>query len=177
MKIEPFIRQFVTYCESNKVDYALIGAFAMQAYGYTRATRDIDFVVRGRSQEKIVSYLESIGFETLHRSKGYSNHLHPIGPIRIDFVYVDDMTAGKIFKETKLVAIFKNITVPVVKAEHLLTMKLFAAKNAPERQLRELADIKELVKTADIDKGYVKKMFEKYGLGDRVSEVTDDNYR
>jgi len=177
MKIEPFLKHFVKFCERESIDYALIGAFAMQAYGYVRATRDVDFVVRRQSQSKIVPYLESLGFETLHRSDGYSNHLHPIGPLRIDFVYVDDATAEEIFKETKQTTIFKNISVPVAKAEHLVKMKLFAAKNAPERLLRELADIKELVKAAKIDKVLLKQLFEKHGLGDRVSEVCDEKYR
>jgi len=176
MKIEPFIKQFISFCERGSIDYALIGAFAMQAYGYVRATRDIDFVVRRQSQSKIVSHLESIGFETIHRSDGYSNHLHPVGSLRVDFVYVDDATAEKIFAETKRVTLFKNIAVPVAKAEHLLAMKLFAAKNAPERLLRELADIKELAKAAGIDKGILKQLFEKYGFGGRLNEVSDDKY-
>ena len=126
--------------------------------------------MRRKSQSKIVVYLESIGFETTHSSDSYSNHLHPIGSLRVDFVYVDDTTAEKIFRETNQAAIFKNISVPVVKAEHLVDMKLFAAKNAPERRLRELADIKELVKAARIDNALLKQLFEKHGLGDRVSE-------
>jgi hypothetical protein len=177
MKIQPFIRQFISFCEREKIEYALIGAFAMQAHGYIRATRDIDFVVRLKSQTRIIPYLESLGFETLHRSDGYSNHLHPIGSLRVDFVYVDDATAEEIFKETKQTMIFKNISVPVVKAEHLVKMKLWAAKNAPERLLHELADIKELVKAAHIDKALIKQLFEKQGLGDRVSEVCDVTYR
>ena len=176
MKIDLFIKGFVSFCEREKIDHALIGAFAMQAYGYVRATRDIDFVARQTSQSKIIPYLESLGFETLHRSDGYSNHLHPIGSLRVDLVYVNDATAKKIFSETNHFVIFKNIPVPVVKAEHLVDMKLFAAKNAPERLLHELADIKELVKATHIDKELLKQLFEKNGLGDRVSEVSDDKY-
>jgi hypothetical protein len=174
MKIEPFIRQFVLFCEREKIDFALIGAFAMQAYGYVRATRDIDFVARRKSRTTIITRLESLGFETLHSSDGYSNHLHPVGTLRVDFVYVDDPTAEKIFKEASRTTFLKNITVPVATAEHLVNMKLFAAKNAPERMLRELADIKELVKSAGIDYSSVQRLFEKYGFGDRVHEVCDD---
>lgn len=31
----------------------MIGAFALKAYGYTRATQDVDFVARQRDQRKI----------------------------------------------------------------------------------------------------------------------------
>lgn len=177
MNIKPFIKQFISFCKREKIDYALIGAFAMQAYGYVRATRDVDFVVRQKSHSKIIPYLESIGFETTHSSDGYSNHIHPIGSLRVDFVYVDDATAEKIFKETNHTVIFKNITVPVAKAEHLVDMKLFTVKNAPERRLQEFADIKELVKAAGIDNALLKQLFEKHGLGNRVSEVCDEPYR
>ena len=63
----------------EKLDYALIGAFALHAYGYTRATKDVDFITRLEYQEIIIKYLESIDFETLNRSDSFSNHLYSVG--------------------------------------------------------------------------------------------------
>jgi hypothetical protein len=31
------------FFERERIDYALIGTFALKAYGYTRATQDVDF--------------------------------------------------------------------------------------------------------------------------------------
>nr|HID59675.1 hypothetical protein [Desulfobacterales bacterium] len=88
----------VEFSEREKIDYALIGAFALKAYGYTRATQDVDFIVRYEHQAKIVSYLESIGFETMYSSTGYPNHVHPLSGLGgIDLVYVKSQTAESIF--------------------------------------------------------------------------------
>jgi hypothetical protein len=59
--------------------FALIGGVALAAYGLVRTTLDLDLVVESRCQDDLVAFLESLGFGTLHRSSGYSNHLHRIG--------------------------------------------------------------------------------------------------
>ena len=79
MTIKEQFRILTEFFERENLDYAVIGAFALYAYGYTRATRDVDFITRIEYQNKVVQYLQSLGFETLNRSEGFSNHLHPIG--------------------------------------------------------------------------------------------------
>ena len=44
--------------DREKAEYAVIGAFALYAYGYMRATRDIDFAVRIEFRERAINYLE-----------------------------------------------------------------------------------------------------------------------
>jgi hypothetical protein len=41
--------------------------------------------------------------------------------------------------------ISEGISVPVVRPEHLIALKIFAMKNDPERTFREIADIQELL--------------------------------
>lgn len=55
----------VDFFNRERMDFAVIGAFGLHAYGYSRTTRDIDFLARIKSQEKIVVFLDSIGFELL----------------------------------------------------------------------------------------------------------------
>jgi hypothetical protein len=59
------ILALVDFFESHRMDYALAGAFALKAYGYLRATQDVDFVARQEEQHAIIQFLESLGFETL----------------------------------------------------------------------------------------------------------------
>lgn len=68
----PFKEHFkilTEFFDREHLDYAVIGAFALHAYGYTRATTDVDFITRVECQDKIVQYLESLGFETLNRHR------------------------------------------------------------------------------------------------------------
>ncbi len=158
----------------EKLDFAIIGAFALHAYGYTRATTDVDFIARTDCQKKIVGYLESIGFETLSFSEGYSNHLHPIGNIRFDLVYVEGETARSIFQGATKKLILENLELPVVSPDHLILLKLFAIHNEPGRKFKELSDIQEICRRTNIDKTALLKYFKKYGLEEYYDEIIAD---
>jgi len=98
MKFKKTFQLLIDFFERERIDYALIGAFALKAYGYTRATQDVEFIARQKDQKKIIVNLESLRFETLYSSTGYSNHLHPLSGLgRIDFVYVKGGHSGKHF--------------------------------------------------------------------------------
>ena len=172
MKFKKIFEFLISFFKKEKIDYALIGAFALRAYGYTRATQDVDFIVRYNDQGKIITYLESLGYETIYCSIGYSNHVHPIeGLGRIDFVYVRGKTADIIFSNVRHLLLFKDIKISVVSPEHLIALKIFAIKNDPERSFKELADIKYLISLPDIDMEMVRKDFEKYGLMEKYYEL------
>ncbi len=173
MNIKGVLENLLDFFDKEEIDFALIGAFALQAYGYVRATQDIDFVVRGEGQERVVRFLELLGYETLYRSKGFSNHVHQLASLgRIDFLYVEAETAGKLFSGTKPTLIFEGLSVPVVRPEHLIALKIFAMKNDPERSFREMADIQQLLSLVEIDVDEVKGYFEKYGQLEKFYELT-----
>jgi len=178
MKFKKVFRLLIDFFEREGIDYALIGAFALKAYGYVRATQDVDFIVRQEDQRKIIANLESLGFETLYSSTGYSNHVHPLSVLgRIDFVYVKGGTAERIFNESRRVLVFADLTLPVVKPEHIVALKVFAMKNNPERTLREMADIKELLNLPEINLQEVRECFEKYGQSERYYELVGEKQR
>jgi len=174
VNIKTALENLIGFFAKEKIDFALIGAFALQAYGYVRATQDIDFLVRGSGEQgKLVRFLESLGYETLYQSKGFSNHLHPLPSLgRIDFVYVEGETAEKLFSGAKPALIFEGLSVPVVRPEHLIALKVFAMKNDPERSLREMADIQQLLSLTEIDMDEVKGYFERYGQLEKFYELT-----
>lgn len=74
------------FLDQSATPHALIGGFAMHAYGVPRATIDLDFVVPVGAQDGLIRHLENHGYETLHRSPAYSNHLHRDAALgRVDF--------------------------------------------------------------------------------------------
>ncbi len=178
MKFKKIFQLLIDFFERERIDYALIGAFALKAYGYTRATQDLDFIARQKDRKKIIVNLESLGFETLYSSTGYSNHLHPLSGLgRIDFVYVKGDTAESIFKEAVRILLFDNLTVPVVRPEHIVALKVFAMKNDPDRALREMADIKELLNLPEINLQEVRKYFKKYGQMERYYDIVGEKQK
>jgi hypothetical protein len=172
MGFKKVFQLLIDFFEREGIDYALIGALSLKAYGYIRATQDVDFIVRQEDQGKIIAHLESLGFETLYSSTGYSNHMHPLSGLgRIDCVYVKGATAERIFNESRRILILGDLTLPVVRPEHIVALKVFAMKNNPERALREMADIKELLNLQEINLPEVREYFEKYGLLERYYEL------
>ena len=157
--------------ENKDLKFAVIGGWALSAYGFYRATLDLDFVVDSDGQSPVVTYLESLGYETLHRSSGYSNHLHRDHDFgRIDFVYIGGETRQKLFGAVRQ----KNGPagpMPVLRPEHLIALKVLAMKNAPERTQQELADIRLLYTLDGVDQSEVLGYFEKHGLERRLHDI------
>ncbi len=171
MGLPDVARTVAEHMTRNKRDFALIGAFALYAYGYVRATRDIDFVVRLSDRAAVCRLLESLGFTTTHVSDAFSNHVHPVGPTQVDFMYVEGATADSIFAEATTRAVFDGQQLPVVSPTHLLTMKLFSAGNNAQRRLKDLADAAEIVRRTGIEKRTVQKLCTRYGLEKYLDEI------
>jgi hypothetical protein len=102
MKFRRILETLVRSFGERTIDFAVIGALALQAHGYARATQDIDFVVR---------------------------------------------------------------------AEHLIAMKVFAMSNDPDRAFREMGDLHYHMNLPGIDDREVKAYFARHGQLDRYREL------
>jgi hypothetical protein len=92
MQFDEVLRTWVTWFEAQPIAYALAGGNALRAWGHTRLTYDVDFVIDGKARAKAVAFAESLGYETAHESAGYSNHYHPdeaLGHVDLMYVYGD----------------------------------------------------------------------------------------
>ncbi len=144
----------------------------MAAYDLPRATFDLDLVVEGTCQDKLVQNMEALGYETVHRSAGYSNHAHPTTALgSVDFVYVRGDTADKLFREVRRVPGPGGTSVPIPSPEHLAAMKVLAMKNDPVRTFQELGDIRHLITVAGADRKAVRAQFVRHGLEKRYREL------
>ncbi len=172
MDFERVLREVAKFFEREGFNYAVIGAFALHAYGMTRATRDLDFVTEFPAQRSLIAFLETINYETLHVSSGYSNHLNRDPAMgRLDFVYVSGETNRQLFGSAQKLLMLGEISIPVPRREHIAAMKIHAMKNDPERTFREMADILFLMQQPGIDKKEIRDYFEKQGLMDRYNEI------
>ncbi len=161
------------FFEREGFRFAAVGAFGLHAYGLSRATLDLDLATESRAQPKLIEFLESLGYETLHQSAGYSNHLHPHADLgRIDFVYVSGETSQRLLGGGGTMLQLGGRSVPVPRAEHLAAMKIHAMKNDPSRTLQEMADIQFLLRLPDVDHEEIRAYFEQSGLLERYLEIT-----
>jgi hypothetical protein len=154
--------------------FAVVGGWAMNSYGRGRATFDLDLVVPREVQDELIARLQSMGYETLHRSAGYSNHLHQDPSWgRVDLIYVRGETRDRLFANATRREVFPGVTAAVPKAEHLAAMKVTAMKNDPSRRLGELADIRALLRLPGVDRDEVRGYFEREGLGHDYDEISE----
>jgi hypothetical protein len=169
------LRHLSTWFEAQNQPYALIGGGALAAYGHLRTTLDLDFVVPAEIQDELVNFMVQSGYETLHRSSGYSNHLNADPELgRLDFVYVSGPTQTALFAEARKLPGPDALETPVPKPEHLIAMKVQAMKNDPSRRFQDLEDIRFLVSLPDVDRDAVRDRFARAGLEERFRELTED---
>jgi hypothetical protein len=160
------------FLDEKGIRYGVIGGIALAAYGLLRMTQDLDLVVEASGQDAILRFMESRGYETLHRSTGYSNHRHPDPSWgRIDFVYIGLETSRKLFTESRISHGPGGHSIPLPKPEHLAALKVLAMKNDPARTFQELADIRFLLSLPGVDRHEIKGYFERHGLEDRLDEL------
>lgn len=161
-----------SFLAQEGVPVAVVGGVALAAYGHSRMTLDLDLVTDARAQDAVVSFMEGRGFATLHRSSGYSNHLHP-DPAhgRVDFVYVRGETARRLFDGVRSMPGPGGRTIAVPRPEHLIAMKVQAMRDAPDRTCQELVDIGHLVRLDGVDLHEVAGYFEQHGLTERWHEL------
>jgi hypothetical protein len=99
--------------------------------------------------------------------------VHPLAKLgRIDFIYVEGETADIILSEARPLFLIDDLSVPVVRAEHLIALKVFAMKNDPERVFREMADLQFLLRLPGLDVEEIRGYFEKYGQMEKYDELT-----
>jgi len=109
--------------------------------------------------------MEGLGYDTLHQSTGYSNHLHENPDWgRVDFVYVRGTTSQELFSSAAEVEGPAGVRVLVPRLEHLLAMKVLAMKNDASRRLQDMADVKALLAVPGLNRDEVRGYFERHGL-------------
>jgi len=132
----------------------LIGGHAVNAYGYSRTTLDVDFLIATESFSKWRPALESLGY----RWKGQTETFARLDPpdtdpatFPIDVMFVSPVTFAKLDAE-KTELDFGDTKLPVPQPLHLIALKLHAMKN-PERlkKGKDLPDIVNLVSVCGID--------------------------
>ena len=96
MNIHPDFNEFVAVLNKNKVEYVIVGSFALAFHGYPRATGDIDFWIRPTpvNIKALFRVLGQFGFQKLDISEDdlISGKIIQLGypPVRIDLITVLD---------------------------------------------------------------------------------------
>lgn len=145
MEAQEDYRELLGLLNEHKVDYIIIGGYALARHGAPRATGDLDILVRMSEQnaDRIVRALGAFGFETCDLAP--ADFQDPdkeiqlgVPPVRVDFVTAitgvswDEAFSGRVDGEYGDVPVF-----------YIGREQLIANKRALGRK-RDLADLEAL---------------------------------
>ncbi len=160
--------------QKYRIRYALIGGFALHAAGYTRATQDIDILVRKEDGAKVKRIMESFGYKAVHESEDVSNYVGKIKPLgQVDFIHAHRQYARQMLEQAKDAEILnRRFKVKVVRPEDIIGLKVQSSSNQPERYHQDMADIEHLIR-ANRDQLEMNLLREYFDLFDRGRELND----
>lgn len=142
------LRTIALVAEDKQMPFLLIGGHAVNAYGLSRQTGDIDLLGR-RSQRQMWLSL----FERLHYSPQQNDdrfcRFRPESILTwpVDLMFVDDETFAKLNSDSAEILV-GVANVRVVSARHLAILKIHALKYFQEdRYSKDLSDLRYLLRS------------------------------
>lgn len=133
------------------VDCLLIGGFAVNYYGYSRNTLDVDFMFPGDQLDQVKQIMVEEGFTniSIHDNVVFFNK--PGNPLRIDFLRADARTMQSLLSHSITIRMHGcDLKVPGLK--DLIAMKIFALTQSTDRRLaKDLPDISYLTVINNLD--------------------------
>ena len=144
-RLQKDLKEFVELLLEKKVDFVVVGSYALAFHGHSRFTQDIDFFI-GTSEEnasKLVVLVREFGFEALDLTQEHfknPNMVVQLGspPNRIDLLTVIDGLEFNEVWEGRQYGDLDGLSVPFISRDHFLKNK--RASGRP----KDLADVAEL---------------------------------
>jgi hypothetical protein len=163
MDFEKVFRLLLANFDETKINFALIGGFALASWGYPRSTLDIDFLLDKNdlpgTKKLMVSYGYNISYES-EESISFQGGIAPLG--RVDFILAHrDYTLAMLKRSITKDILDGKFKIKVVRAEDLIGLKVQASSNDPERYHQDMADIENLIKEnySSLDFELIKEYF------------------
>jgi len=129
------------------VKFLLIGGMALPAFDVVRQTVDVDCLIASSKIDELQGVLNVAGYKEIARSANFVRYSsQSVYHYDVDVLLVDDDTFRKLMAGSRVFdtghAVFQ---VPCVK--HMILLKLHAAKNDSRRELKDIGDIVEIIRS------------------------------
>ena len=127
------------------VDFLMIGGHAVNQYGYSRATIDVDFMIASDDLDSVQSVMKDAGFTNISQSENVVFFNKPGFALRVDFLKVDANTMKTLLLDAQEVE-YGGQLVKIPSLENLIAMKLFSLSSGSSgRWEKDFPDIVHLV--------------------------------
>ena len=146
--------------ERNGIEYAVIGAVALNQHGYRRFTEDIDLLLSKEGLEQFRQKLVGLGyrpaFEGAKKKFRTTDENIPVEIITSGEFPGDGLPKPVVFPEPAEFAVVID-GVKTVSLEKLIELKLTSGMTAGDR-LKDLADVQEMIKLKALDETFAEKL-------------------
>jgi len=161
------------------IPFLMIGGHAVNHYGYTRATMDVDFMIAAKDIDSVREVMRSSGFTNVSDGETVIFFSRPGSSLRVDFLPVDTETMKQLLAGAVDVS-YGGTQLKVPGLNDLLAMKLFTLKGGnPRRKERDASDVVQLMILNDLelekdlkplcDRFATKELFKE--LANRIQEL------
>jgi len=161
--------------QEQDIRYALMGGFAMGAWGVPRGTVDIDFLVHRDDMDKVARIMGGLGYECKYKTENVSQYLSPLRVFgEVDFLHAFRTPSLSMLERAEERQMFNGtIAIRVLKIEDLIGFKVQAIANNEARKVADMADIESLMafNRDTIDWSLIEEYFAMFGFDDLLSEL------
>jgi hypothetical protein len=159
--------------KARGINCALMGGYALGAYGVGRATLDLDLLVDAGDLPKLAEAMAALGYEKAYSSENVSQYVSRMAELgEVDFIHAFRPAAAKMLQRAvPMPGLPPGQELKVLRPEDIIGLKVQAIANNPERKHRDSADIEELLRAADVDWAAVKEYMELFNMGEYYREL------
>ncbi len=157
--VQQALERLTRALEELDIPYAIVGALALNEYGYRRVTVDVDVLL---TREGLARFKEErLGHGYVEQVAGSRGMRDTASGVAIDVLVTGDYPGdGRpkpvAFPDPALTAI-RGRRIALLPLEKLIELKLASGMTAPHR-LRDLADALELIRAARLPRSFVDQL-------------------
>ena len=145
MEVQKDFKELLALFKENRVDYVIVGAYALAFYGAPRQTGDIDLLVKPDAENgiRIVEALAKFGFKSLGFSKedfAKPDQIIQLGypPVRIDLITSLTGAAWEEVAENRVLGTYADLEVYYIGKEQFIINKRATGRK------KDLADLEAI---------------------------------
>jgi predicted nucleotidyltransferase len=170
-----FFETIATETNKQHLRFLVIGGLAVNFYGYSRDTADLDLLIRREDRGSWLKLFSELGY-TVYRDNEIFLQLSPPKQSAwpVDLMFVRETTFEPMFSVSCEVDLY-DVRSRIPSLEHLLMLKLHALKNGRiDRFLKDFLDVEHLIRInkLDIKSENIRQLFVKYGTMDLYEKVS-----
>ncbi|MDZ8119368.1 nucleotidyl transferase AbiEii/AbiGii toxin family protein [Pontiella agarivorans] len=153
------------------VEFLMIGGHAVNHYGFSRATVDVDFMIVSNDVATVREVMKTAGFTNVSDSDNVIFFGHPENPHRVDFLKIEQDSMDKLIKSAEVID-YSGYRLKVPGISDLIAMKLFAvSQGSLQREEKDLLDVVNLVQECGLDLKLIRELCDRYASDDVYSKV------